>query len=535
MRKTWLGGLGLVIAVAAAVVPAQAAPPAPMPANLAPNRVLKAVVNSDLKILDPTWTTTYITIRYGYLVYDTLFALNAKLEPKPQMVESYTISPDAMSYSFTLRPGQKWSDGTPVTAADCVASLNRWAKRNAMGQHLVASMDGGFQVKDDLTFSLKLKQPFGLVLDALAGAEAPAFMMPARIANGPVDQQVTDPTGSGPFIFRKDIWQPGNKATFDRNPDYIPRKEPPDYLAGGKVAKVDRVEWLYMPDNNTALAALQAGEIDYFESPPLDFISLMKSSDDLTVLTIDTLGVQMLGRPNTLYPPFNNYKAREALLYLNNQSDSMQAVVGDPTLFLPNCPAYFMCGSDNESKAGAEPIHQDFAKAKALFAEAGYKGEPVVVLQATDRPQYAAATTVLIDELRKAGVNVDIQSLDWATISSRRASKTPPDKGGWNLFVTSQGGPDVASPMANIWFNSACGAGNVGWPCDKDLVDLVGAWAKEADPAKRHALIDGIQARAYVSVPYVNLGQYVQPIAFRANVKGVLAAGVPVYWNIEKK
>ena len=535
MRKTWIGGLGLAVAVAAAVLPARAAPPAQMPATLAPNRVLRAVVNSDLKILDPTWTTTYITIRYGYLVYDTLFALDAKFEPKPQMVESTTISPDAMSYSFTLRAGQKWSDGTPVTAADCVASLNRWAKRNAMGQHLMESMDGGFQVKDDRSFSLKLKQPFGLVLDALAGAEAPAFMMPARIANGPIDQQITDPTGSGPFIFRKDLWQPGNKAVFDRNPDYIPRSEPPGYLAGGKVAKVDRVEWLYMPDNNTALAALQAGEIDYFESPPLDFIGLMKSNDDLTVLTIDTLGVQMLGRPNTLYPPFNNYKAREALLYLNNQSDSMQAVVGDPSLFLANCPAYFMCGSDNESKAGAEGIHQDFAKAKALFAEAGYKGEPVVVLLPTDRRQYAAATTVLIDELRKAGVNVDIQSLDWATISSRRASKASPDKGGWNLFVTSQGGPDVASPIANIWFNSACDAGNVGWPCDKDLVKLVGAWAEQADPAKRHAMIDGIQARAYVSVPYVNLGQYVQPIAFRANVKGVLAAGVPVYWNIEKK
>jgi peptide/nickel transport system substrate-binding protein len=500
--------------------------------------VLKAVVNSDLKILDPTWSTAYIVIRHGYLVYDTLFALNSKFEPKPQMVDTFSVSPDALTYSFTLRPGLKWSDGTPVRAADCVASLKRWAKRNAMGEHLVKAMggEGGFEIVDDKTFKIHLKSPFGLVIEAMAGAEAPAFMMPERIASGPINQQITDTTGSGPFIFKKEEWQPGNKAVYVKNPYYVPRKEAPDYLAGGKVAKVDRVEWLYMPDNNTALAALQAGEIDYFESPPLDFIQLMKQNSDLKVLTIDHLGVQMMVRPNSLYPPFNNYKAREALLYMVNQNDMMQAVVGDPSLFMAYCPTYFMCNSDNQTDAGAKPFaKQDFAKAKQLLAEAGYKGEPIVVMQPTDRPQYAAATTVLIDELRKSGVNVDIQSLDWATITARRAKKDAPDKGGWNIFITSQGGPDVASPMANIWFNSACDQANVGWACDKDLVGLVDKWASEPDAAKRHAMVDQIQERAYVSVPYVPAGQYVQPIAFRANLHGVLEAGVPVYWNIEKK
>lgn len=528
MRWRALAGLTVLFAIAAGLWLR------PVPAAAAGDRVLRAVVNSDLKILDPTWTTTYITIRYGYLVYDTLFALDSKFAPKPQMVDSYQVTPDGMTYTFTLRAGLKWSDGAPVTATDCVASLRRWAGRNAMGQHLTEAM-AGYDVVDERTFRIRLKKPFGLVLDALAGAEAPAFMMPARIASLPIDQQITDPTGSGPFIFRKDLWQPGNRAVFDRNPAYVPRREPPDYLAGGKVVKLDRVEWLYMPDNNTALAALQAGEIDYFESPPLDFIQLMKSNPDLRVLTIDTLGVQMMVRPNSLYPPFDNYKAREALLYLNSQADTMAAVVGDPSLYMASCPSYFMCHSDNETAAGAAPyMKQDFARARQLLAEAGYKGEPVVVLQPTDRPQYAAATTVLIDELRKAGVNVDIQSLDWATITSRRARKDPPGKGGWNLFVTSQGGPDVASPLANIWFNSACAQANVGWACDADLVQLVDRWAAESDPRKRHAMIDTIQARAYVSVPYVNAGQYVQPIAFRANVTGVLAAGVPVYWNIEK-
>jgi len=502
------------------------------PARAASDKTLRAVVNADLKIIDTTWTTAYITIRHGYLVYDTLFALDSKFQPKPQMVESFSVSPDNMIYSFTLRAGQKWHDHTPVLASDCVASLKRWAQRNAMGQHMTAAMDG-YEVVDDRTFRIKLNKPFGLVTEALAGAEAPAFMMPARIANGPVDQQITDPTGSGPFVFKRDEWAPGNKTVYVRNADYIPRSEPPDYLAGGKIPKLDRVEWLYIPDNNTALAALQAGEIDYFESPPLDFIALMKSDPDLKVLIIDRLGVQMMMRPNTLYPPFNNYKARQALLYLTDQSQAMQAVVGDESLYIPYCPTYFMCNSDNQTSAGSVP-KVNIEKARQLLKEGGYNGEPLVILQPTDRPQYSAAVTVMIDSLRKAGVNVDVQALDWSTITARRARKDPPDKGGWNLFVTSAGGPDVSSPMASIWFNSACAKANVGWPCDEELVALVDKWGREPDPAKRHAMIDTIQARAFVSVPYVVIGQYFQPIAFRANIKGVLECGVPVYWNIEK-
>jgi len=506
-----------------------------VPAHAAPDKTLRAVVNADLKIIDPTWSTAYVTIRHGYLVYDTLFALNSKYEAKPQMVDTYSVSKDAMIYTFKLRAGMKWHDGAPVTAADCVASLKRWAQRNAMGQQMMKAMDS-FEVVDALTFRIKLKQPFGLVLEALGGSEAPAFMMPARIAEQPIDKQITDPIGSGPFIFKKDEWKPGNLTVYVRNPDYIPRNEPPDYLSGGKVAKLDRVEWRYINDANTVLAALQAGEIDYFEAPPLDFVEPMKRNKDITVLKIDKLGVQMLARPNSLFPPFNNYKARQALLYLVDQEQAMQAVAGSPDMYLKSCPTFFICNSANESKAGSAPImKQNIEKARALFKEAGYKGETVTVLFPTDRPQYAAAETVLIEGLRKAGVKLDVVSLDWATITARRAKKDPPEKGGWNLLVTSQGGPDASSPSSNIWFNSKCAQANIGWACDDELTKMIDAYAREASAAKRRTMIDKIQERGFVSVPYVPLGQYFQPIAFRSNIKGVLLSGVPVYWNIEKQ
>ena len=507
---------------------------APRSARAASDKTLRAVVAADLKIVDPTWTTAYVTIRHGYLVYDTLFALDSKYDPKPQMVESFTVSPDALSYAFKLRPGLKWHDGTPVLASDCVASLKRWAQRNPMGQHMTAALDS-YGVVDDQSFTIKLKDPFGLVLEALAGAEAPAFMMPARIANIPLEQQITDPIGSGPFVFKKDEWQPGNKAVYVKNAAYVPRQEPADYLAGGKVVKVDRVEWLYIPDNNTALSALQSGEVDYFEAPPLDFVDLMKSDSDITVLTIDPLGVEMIGRMNSLFPPFNNYLARQAMVLLMNQDETMQAVVGNPDYFKTYCPTYFMCGSANATDAGAAPFKTtNIDKAKGLLKQAGYNGETLVVLQPTDRPQYNAAVTVMASQLRKAGVTVDLQAQDWSTITGRRAKMDPPDKGGWNLFVTSAGGPDMASPAANIWFNSACKAANPGWPCDPKLTAMVDAWTREPDAAKRHAMIPAIQEEAYTSIPYIPLGQFTQPIAFRSNIKGVLVAGVPVYWNIEK-
>jgi len=498
------------------------------------DKTLRAVVHADLKILDPTRTTIYITNRYAYLVYDTLFAFNAKFEPQPQMVDTYTVSDDKLTYTFRLRPGLTFSDGQKVTAPDCVASLKRWMTRVSSGQ-ILRKFVVGIEAVDATSFRLVLKEPFGLVFELL-GNPGTAFIMPERIAGMPVTEQITTSVGSGPFMMQRDEWRPGNKAVFVRNPNYVPRSEPADYLSGGKIPKLDRVEWLYIPDANTTLNALMAGEIDYFEAPPLDFIRLLKGSPDITVLNIDPLGLQGLIRPNSLWPPFNNFKGRQALLYLIDQEEYMQAVTGDPDLYMKFCGAFFLCSSGNATEIGSDPMRKpDIAKAKALLAEAGYKGEKIVVLQPTDRPQYNAATMVMIAALRRAGVDVDAQAADWSTISMRRARKDPVDKGGWNLFITTQGGPDTATPITNGWFNSRCEQANAGWACDPELETLVDRWMREPDAAKRHALIEQIQARAFESVPYVPFGQFFQPIAFRNNVTGVLQAGLPVYWNIDKQ
>ena len=498
-------------------------------------KVIRMIPGGDLKIIDPIQNASYISRNHGYMIYDTLFSVDSKGQVKPQMIDTYSLSADKTKYTFTLRQGLKWHDGAPVTAADCVASIKRWGAKDVSGTLLMREL-ASLDVVNERTFTLTLKEPFGLVIDALGKPSSNVpFMMPERIAKTDPNQQITDATGSGPFIFKKDEWVPGNKVVYVKNPNYVPRNEPADGLAGGKVVKVDRVEWLYIPDQNTALAALTNGEADIFELPQADFIPTLEKNPNIR-LAADSLGNQGWLRPNHLLPPFNNPKARQALQYLINQEEYM-AAAGFPEKFrVKYCAAYFMCGSPNETKAGAEPFKsgQNIEKARQLLKEAGYNGEKIVVLTPSDPPVQAAAALVTVQNLRKAGVNVDAQAMDWSTLLGRRAKKDPIDKGGWHIFHTYSVGYDVVSPVNNAYLQGTCDAAPAGWSCDKTMEELRMAWAREGDAAKRRKLTDDIQKRAYEQSPYVNFGQFFWPMAYRANLKGLIVTGIPVMWNVEK-
>src|SRR5438552_2369405 len=221
-------------------------------------KVLKFIPQADLRILDPIATTAYITRNHGYMVYDTLFAIDDKFQVKEQMVGKHEMSKDGLTYTFTLRDGLKFHDGAPVRSADCIASIERWSKRDALGQKLAEATESWTAV-DDKTFQLKLKTPFPLTLDALAKPSSNVpFIMPERIAKTDPFKNLEDPIGSGPFKMVKSEWVPGNKVVYVKNTDYVPRNEAPSWASGGKVAKGDRVEWIYIPDSATAAAALNA-------------------------------------------------------------------------------------------------------------------------------------------------------------------------------------------------------------------------------------------------------------------------------------
>src|SRR6266478_3579132 len=373
-------------------------------------KVLKFIPQADLRILDPITTTAYITRNHGYMIYDTLFATDAKFQVQPQMVDKYELSADKLTYTFTLRDGLKFHDGQPVRSADCIASIERWAKRDALGQKL-AEVTESWKAVNDKTFTLKLKRPFPLAVEALAKPSSNVpFIMPERIAKTDASTNITEPIGSGPFKFVKEEWVPGSK-----------------------VVKVDRVEWIYIPDSATAAAAINAGEVDWWEQMPPDLIPVLAKNKSIKVENIDPLGSMGLLRFNFMYPPFNNQKMRQAILYAIDQNDYVLGIAGDVKNGHP-CYSYFTCGTPLASEVGAEPLKgkRDFEKAKQLIKEAGYKGEKIVIISATDQPIVHSQSLLTAETLRKLGLNVDLQAGDWGTLITRRTSKEPVDKGGWS-------------------------------------------------------------------------------------------------------
>jgi peptide/nickel transport system substrate-binding protein len=491
---------------------------------------LRFVPHADLKILDPIWTTAYITRNHGYMIFDTLFALDGNLRLQPQMVDKYTVSKDAMKYSFTLRDGLKFHDGAPVTAEDCVASIKRWGARDAVGRLMMASLSKMAPV-DRKTFVVELETPFGLVLDALGKPSAsPSFIMPARLAATDPNEQVKEVVGSGPFKFSKDEWQPGNRVVYVRNADYVPRKEKPSGAAGGKRPLVDRVEWRYIPDAATAGAALEAGEVDYWENVPLDFAPRLEKNANVSVFVTDPKGSQGILRPNHLHPPFNNKKARQALLLAVDQTHYLQAVIGNAKYYRA-CPGLFMCGGmPYESTAGAPK--PDLERARQLFKESGYDGRPVVVMDPADSPYAHAPALVTTEVLKSLGANVDLHAMDWSTMVARRAKKEPPAQGGWNVFHTWATSFDVMTPAVASVLSGAGDKAWFGWPSSEGIEKLRTEFTRQADPAKRKQIAEDVQRLAFDEVPFITWGQFVVPGAFRKNVQGVLQFGATLLWNI---
>jgi peptide/nickel transport system substrate-binding protein len=496
---------------------------------------LRVVMHSDLKIIDPIWTTAYIVRNHGYLIYDTLFAMDAKGEIKPQMVDKYDVSRDQLTYTLTLRDGLSWHDGKPVTSEDCVASIKRWAAKDSMGQKLMTSVKD-MQIVNPKTFKIVLNEPTGLVLGALGKPSSNVpFMMPKRVAETDPNTQISDTTGSGPFVFKKDEWKPGDKAVYVKFDKYKPRLEPASGLAGGKVVKVDRVEWKWIPDHQTAMNALLAGEVDYLESPPHDLLPVAKADPNVKLVDVNPLGNQFTFRFNTLHKPFDNAKVRQAVLYAFNQEDFLKAVVGDPAYY-KLCKSFFPCGSPLSSTKGMEGLlESNFEKSKALLKEAGYDGTPIVLMHSTDLAVLANLAPVAKSLLEKGGFKVDMVSMDWQTLVARRAKKDPPTAGGWHAFLTSWVAADILNPVMMGFMNASCDKAMFGWPCDKELESLRDQFARETNPAKQKALAEATQVRETHYPTHVPLGQWYGPAASRKNVDGIVAAPVTVFWNITKK
>ncbi len=496
-------------------------------------KTLRMVPHAGLRVTDPIITTAFMSRNHGYMIYDTLFAVNDKMEVKPQMVDKYDISGDKLTYTFTLRDGLKFHDGQPVTTADVIASLQRWGKADGMGQKLFDFVKE-LKAVDDKTFQLILKEPYGLVLDSLGKPSSNVpFIMPKRLAETPHTQNVPEEIGSGPFRFVKSEFNPGAKVVYEKNPDYKPRSEPPSFMSGGKVAKVDRVEWITIADPQTAMNALVKGEIDIWEQASYDLLPELKKSKDVVVKDLGPLGMNYMLRMNWLQPPLDNVKIRRAILHAINQEDYLAAQIGDPE-YSKVCPALFGCSTPLKTDVGA--VKPDLEMAKKLLKESGYKGEKIVIMAPTDLASIAQLPLVTAPILRSIGMNIDLQSMDWQTLVGRRAKMDGIDQGGWHIFHTAWGTADMMNPITNAGVKGLGKQGGwFGWTEDPEIEKLRDAYARETDPAKQKEIAAAVQKRAYEMVHYIPLGEYFQPTAYRKEVVGLLPSPAFILWNVEKK
>jgi peptide/nickel transport system substrate-binding protein len=493
-------------------------------------RTLRFVPQADLANFDPIWNTQYVVRNGAALVWDMLYGVDDNLAPQRQMVEAEELSDDGLTWTFRLRPRLKFHDGEPVLAEDVVASLARWQARDNMGL-MIKAIQNELVPLDDRTFRWRLNRPYSKLLVALGKVGTPScFIMPARIAATDPFKSINEYIGSGPMKLVRDEWVPGARAVFEKFADYVPRDDASSWLAGGKRMLVDRVEWIVMADPATASAALQNGEVDWWETPMADLVPVLKKTRNVMVDIADTLGNLGSFRMNHLHPPFNNVYARRAILTAMSQEDYMRAVVGDNAYWKP-LPGFFTPGTPLYTEEGGDilkgPRHLDAAR--RLLDKSGYAGQPVTCLVAQDLQIAKAQGEITADLLKHLGMSVDYNAIDWGTNAARRAQKA-----GWNMFHTWHAGAVCVDPSSYTAIRANGDKAWFGWPTSEKVEAEITAWYEAPSFDAEKAAIARLNRAACEDVIYAPTGFFVTHQAWRSNVTGIVKGPLPFFWRVSK-
>nr|WP_232480985.1 ABC transporter substrate-binding protein [Roseomonas sp. KE2513] len=512
------------------------AAPLPAPAQTGRARVLKFVPQANLTSLDPVWTTANVTRHHGYMVWDTLYGLDASNEAQPQMAEGHVVEDEGRLYTITIRPGMRFHDGEPVRAADAVASLARWSRRNAAGQYFAANLVE-MAAPDDRRIRIRLKRRQPNLIDSFASATSPvAFIMPERIAQTDPFQQFREVIGSGPYRFKADEYVSGSRSVYERNPNYNPVSAgTPSLTAGPKVAHFDRVEWHVIPDAATAAAALRTGEVHWYEQPVPELAASLRRDRGITVEPMGMRPNPGVLRLNHLHPPFNNPALRRALLPAIDQRDFMAAVAGDTPDAIDTRCGFFTTGSVMASETGLEPLlgPRSFDRAKAMIRESGYAGQPIRLLSPTDILAPTAIAQVAGDLFRRLGLNVEEATMDWGSVVQRRASREPVERGGWSAMTTAVNDTDFLDPSVHFALRGNGLDAWFGWPSSPKLEALREDWLTAEDRAAQRRIAGEMQRQAMEDVPYIPVGAYRAMTATRRNLQDRVG-GFPIFWGVRE-
>lgn len=505
---------------------------APAVAQPAKATTLRFVPQANLTLLDPVFTTATVTSNHGYYVFDTLYSTGPDGVAHPQMAEGHEISDDKRTWRIRLREGLSFHDGAPVRAADCIASIQRWAVRDPFGQLLAAAVDT-YAADDDRTIVFTLKRPFPLLATALGKPDASVpFIMPERLAKAAADKPVTEMIGSGPYRFVANEYVSGSRVVYAKFDKYVSRQEPAVWATGAKQAFFPRIEWNIIPDGATAGAALQNGEVDWWEQPLADLLPLLARDSNIKIQVDQPWGRMSELILNQLQPPFDDVRVRGAVMMAVKQEDYMRATFGDDPSLWRVTKAMFPFDTPYYSDADAGLMGGDTARATQMLKESGYAGQKVVVINPTDFPQIHPLGLVTADTLKRIGMNVDLQETDWGSVVQRRSSMEPVEKGGWSVFHTFSSAVALSSPATHPLLSGLGKRGWFGWWTNADAVALTEKWLNAPDPAAQMQAAKALAHLAMTDVAAVMVGQWYGKTAFRKTITGVLQGVSPYPWNV---
>jgi peptide/nickel transport system substrate-binding protein len=490
----------------------------------------------DLAVLDPVVTPIRSTRNHAYLVFDTLYGIDTNWTAQPQMVEGHQVDEDGLTWTLRLRDGLRFHDKEPVLARDVVASIRRFAARISFANALMAATDE-LSAPDDRTVRFRLKRPFPHLPEALTGpgANVPAIM-PERLAATSPFKPVDEIVGSGPYRFLREEHISGARAAYERFALYQPRSGGAvGFTSGPKIAHFDRVEWLTL-DNFSAMAALRSGEVDWWEIPLTDQAQALARDRDITVISQYATAMGIL-RFNHLHPPFNNVAVRQALLGAVDQAEAMTAVAGTDRSFWHDGVGLFAPGTPLANDAGIEVLRRprDYAAVRQALTHAGYNGEEVIVLVPTDVQEIRAESLAGTDQLRRAGMNVDLQEMELGAALRKRQNQAAPDKGGWNAFF---GLFDRSVPNTNPYSNYLIRADGLaawdGWPTSPRVEALRAEWLDAGNIDEQRRICAELQMQLWQDVPYIPMGEYWQSTAYRKDVVDVVPGCFAVFYGVRR-
>jgi len=479
--------------------------------------VLKVVMETSPPTIDTHATGTTLAFIVGYHIFEGLFTLDENLKPIPMLAADLPeISDDKLVYTIKLRPDLKFHNGKDVTAEDAVASLKRWGKMGTRGKYLFENVDS-IEAKDLLTLELKLTKPTAITLVFLAMPAGGAFIYPKDLCEKYPDKPMEEYIGTGPFKFVE--WKPQQYIKMVRFDGYKPVEFSANGFGGKKIAYVDEIQFIPILDQAVRLTSVEGREYDFSDFIACDEYDRLKGIPSIQALPT-ALRASYVFFLNKRAGIMREVKIREAFLTALDMGPMLAASKGDKAFWRVD-PSIVLKESIWWSDIGKEKYNQgDTEKAKMLLQEAGYKGEEIVWMVSAEYD----LSLVAKKQLEKAGFNIDLQSMEFATMADRRKN---PEL--WDVFTTGMTWkPDPSMlTLLNPFYP--------GWWESPKFIDLLDKLATETDFDKRYKVMEEIQELFYTEVPAIKVGDYGNLRIAAKNVHGFENLNEPFFWNVWKE